>query len=56
MSEPKVVGQPVARIDAVGKVTGQAHYPGDLSMPGMLWMKILFAERPHAAHIAHRYY
>ena len=48
MSEPKVVGQPVARIDAVGKVTGQAHYPGDLSMPGMLWMKILFAERPHA--------
>ncbi len=43
-----VVGQPVARIDAVAKVTGKAKYPGDLAMPGMLHMKILFAERPHA--------
>ena len=46
--ETNVVGQPVARIDAIAKVTGQAKYPGDLTMPGMLHMKILFAERPHA--------
>jgi CO/xanthine dehydrogenase Mo-binding subunit len=37
-----------ARIDARGKVTGTTPYSGDLSMPGMLHMKILFAERPHA--------
>jgi CO/xanthine dehydrogenase Mo-binding subunit len=46
--ETNVVGQSVARIDAVVKVTGAAKYPGDLEMPGMLHMKILFAERPHA--------
>jgi len=43
-----VIGKPTARIDAQGKVTGQALFPGDLYMPGMLHMKILFAERPHA--------
>lgn len=50
MSEIKfnVVGKPAARVDAQGKVTGQALFPGDLSMTGMLHMKILFAERPHA--------
>lgn len=44
----RVVGKSIPRIDAAAKVTGQAHYPGDLSMPGMLFMKIRFAERPHA--------
>jgi CO/xanthine dehydrogenase Mo-binding subunit len=48
MEETKVVGQGVPRIDAPGKVTGQAFFPGDLSMPGMLHMKILFSEHPHA--------
>jgi CO/xanthine dehydrogenase Mo-binding subunit len=42
------VGKSIQRIDAYGKVTGQALYPGDLSMKGMLYMKILFAGRPHA--------
>ena len=44
----KAVGQSVKRIDAVDKVTGAALYPGDIDMPGQLWMKILFAGRPHA--------
>ena len=44
----KFVGQPLPRIDALGKVTGATPYSGDLSMPGMLHMKILFAGRPHA--------
>jgi len=44
----KVVGQPLPRIDALGKVTGETPYSGDLSMKGMLHMKILFAGRPHA--------
>jgi CO/xanthine dehydrogenase Mo-binding subunit len=42
------IGKSIPRIDAFGKVTGQAPYPGDLSMKGMLHMKILFAGRPHA--------
>jgi CO/xanthine dehydrogenase Mo-binding subunit len=43
-----IVGQSAPRIDAAGKVTGQTLYSGDLSMPGMLHMKILFAGKPHA--------
>ncbi len=42
------IGQSIPRIDARSKVTGQAPYPGDLAMKGMLHMKVLFAERPHA--------
>ncbi len=42
------IGQSFPRIDARGKVTGEADYSGDLSMKGMLYAKILFAERPHA--------
>jgi CO/xanthine dehydrogenase Mo-binding subunit len=38
----------VVRVDARAKVTGEALYPGDLAMPGMLYAKILFAGRPHA--------
>ncbi|UCC64966.1 MAG: molybdopterin-dependent oxidoreductase [Anaerolineae bacterium] len=42
------IGRPAPRIDARAKVTGEALYPGDLSHPDMLYMKILFARRPHA--------
>ena len=42
------VGKSLPRIDARGKVTGETKYSGDLTMTGMLHMKILFAERPHA--------
>jgi CO/xanthine dehydrogenase Mo-binding subunit len=44
----RVIGQSVPRVDALDKVTGRAIYPGDLSRPGMLHMKVLFAGRPHA--------
>lgn len=44
----ELIGTSVPRVDAHAKVTGEALYPGDLSMPGMVHMKILFAERPHA--------
>ncbi len=43
-----VVGNSEQRVDAVGKVTGQALYPGDVNMPMQTHMKILFANRPHA--------
>ena len=42
------IGVSLPRIDALAKVTGQALYPGDLSMPGTLHAKVLFARRPHA--------
>lgn len=42
------VGKSLPRIDARGKVTGETLYSGDLTRSGMLHMKILFAERPHA--------
>lgn len=48
MSTQNAVGQNAFRIDAVSKVTGEALYPGDLVMPNMAHMKVLFARRPHA--------
>jgi CO/xanthine dehydrogenase Mo-binding subunit len=43
-----VIGEVLPRVDAHAKVTGEAKYPGDLAMDGMLHAKILFAGRPHA--------
>ncbi len=42
------IGQSARRIDALGKVTGQTLYPGDINLPDQAYMKILFANRPHA--------
>ena len=44
----RIVGQSITRVDARAKVTGEAKYPGDFTMEGMLHAKILFAGRPHA--------
>ncbi|OQY91555.1 MAG: aldehyde oxidase, partial [Chloroflexi bacterium UTCFX4] len=43
-----ILGQSLPRVDARAKVTGEAKYPGDIDMPGQVWMKVLFADRPHA--------
>lgn len=43
-----LLGQSIPRIDARGKVTGETLYPGDIYLPDMLHMKLLFAGRPHA--------
>ena len=48
MTTYNTIGKPLPRVDARGKVTGETPYSGDLSMKGMLHMKILFAGRPHA--------
>jgi CO/xanthine dehydrogenase Mo-binding subunit len=42
------IGQSVKRTDAYGKVTGETLYPGDINKPNQAYMKILFANRPHA--------
>jgi CO/xanthine dehydrogenase Mo-binding subunit len=48
MPDNKSIGTSQLRVDARGKVTGETQYSGDRNMPGMLHMKILMAERPHA--------
>ena len=44
----RAVGSSLPRVDAADKVTGAADYPGDIDLPGQLWMKIVFAGEPHA--------
>ena len=44
----KVVGQNVARVDGIDKVTGKAKFVGDLVVPGMLCGQILRSPYPHA--------
>jgi 4-hydroxybenzoyl-CoA reductase subunit alpha len=43
-----VVGKPLPRVDAVGKVTGRAVYADDLNLPRMLHCKVLRSPHPHA--------
>lgn len=43
-----VIGQSLTRVDALGKVTGQTLYPGDINKPNQAYAKVLFAGRPHA--------
>ncbi len=42
------IGQSIQRLDAVAKVTGEAQYPGDIHFDNQVYMKILYANRPHA--------
>ena len=42
------LGRSIQRVDAMGKVTGDTLFPGDINLPDQLTMKILFANRPHA--------
>uniref|UniRef100_UPI004048BA17 hypothetical protein n=1 Tax=Orrella sp. TaxID=1921583 RepID=UPI004048BA17 len=48
ISDLKVVGTRPVRPDGVPKVTGQARYGADYSLPGMLWGKILRSPHAHA--------
>ena len=52
MTRASVVGAPLPRPDALGKVTGATRYPGDLVRPGMLHLKLVLAGRPHARILA----
>lgn len=44
----KVVGRPVTRLDGEAKVTGRARYTHDISLPGLLYGRILRSPHPHA--------
>jgi CO/xanthine dehydrogenase Mo-binding subunit len=44
--------QPTYRVDALGKVTGAAPYPGDVSPSDLLHAKTMFSGQPHARMLA----
>lgn len=44
----KTVGHSTTRIDARQRVTGKATYTGDVSLPGMLYARVLRSPHPHA--------
>ncbi len=46
------IGQNVQRSDGLGKVAGEALYPGDINLEGQLWMKLRFSDRAHARVLA----
>ncbi|MDA8189042.1 MAG: xanthine dehydrogenase family protein molybdopterin-binding subunit [Dehalococcoidales bacterium] len=48
MSEYSVVGKRIPRTDSVPRVTGEAKYSADLSLPGMLYAKVLRSPYAHA--------
>jgi CO/xanthine dehydrogenase Mo-binding subunit len=43
-----IVGESIIRVDALNKVIGTAMYPGDINLPGQVYMKILFSGKAHA--------
>ncbi|MBI2204664.1 MAG: molybdopterin-dependent oxidoreductase [Candidatus Rokubacteria bacterium] len=43
-----VIGQPLPKIDAWGKVTGETRYADDLFLPRMAYAKLLRSQHPHA--------
>ena len=47
-SLPAVIGAPVPRIEGPDKVTGRTVYAADVTLPGMLWGKLLRSPLPHA--------
>src|SRR5258705_5261989 len=51
-NRPLIVGQDVARTDAIPKVTGAAQYDADLHFPGMLHTAVLPSPPPHARIIS----
>ena len=48
MTSNAVIGTSVARHDLPGKLTGEAKYTSDISLPGMLHGKVVRSPHPHA--------
>ena len=44
----RIVGQPIGRIDGVEKVSGAARYSADVTLPGLVWGKVLRSPLPYA--------
>ena len=48
MTTNSVIGTSIARHDLPGKLTGEAKYTSDISLPGMLHGKVIRSPHPHA--------
>ncbi|MEK7783626.1 MAG: xanthine dehydrogenase family protein molybdopterin-binding subunit, partial [Candidatus Binatota bacterium] len=46
MATKKVVGNPTPRVEGADKVTGRAKYAADITLPGMLWGRLLRSPIP----------
>jgi CO/xanthine dehydrogenase Mo-binding subunit len=44
----RIVGQPIARLDGIEKVSGTSRYSADVALPGLVWGKVLRSPLPHA--------
>src|SRR6266550_1996622 len=44
----RIIGKPIGRVDGIKKVSGEARYSGDVSVPGLVWGKALRSPLPHA--------
>ncbi|MBO0781022.1 MAG: molybdopterin-dependent oxidoreductase, partial [Ktedonobacteraceae bacterium] len=44
----RIIGRPRPKVDAYEKVTGRARYAGDISLPRMLYARLLRSPHPHA--------
>jgi CO/xanthine dehydrogenase Mo-binding subunit len=44
----RIVGQPIARLDGIEKVSGTTRYSADVDLPGLVWGKVLRSPLPHA--------
>src|SRR5947209_2869755 len=50
----QILGKPLPRVDAFTKATGNAIYAADICLPGMLYLRVLRTDRPHARILAIR--
>jgi len=48
MNEYSIIGKPTTNVDGVAKVTGEAVYTFDMTLPNMLHGKLLRSPHPHA--------
>ncbi|HEY4362412.1 MAG TPA: xanthine dehydrogenase family protein molybdopterin-binding subunit [Bryobacteraceae bacterium] len=48
MTPLKSVGHATSRVDALNRVTGTATYTADVTLPGMLYARVLRSPHPHA--------
>jgi 4-hydroxybenzoyl-CoA reductase alpha subunit len=52
MSEYSIIGKPTTNVDGAAKVTGEAVYTFDMTLPNMLYGKLLRSPHPHARIIS----
>ena len=44
----RIIGKPIGRLDGIDKVSGEARYSGDVTLPGLVWGAALRSPLPHA--------